>query len=315
MLKIGKTDNSMYTARYITSAADYAHLQTEEMQERYRRIELAKGKNCAFIRSMRDGEFSESEDERKVFVDIDLRRVRDAMRRPKGSVLTGKKRIGFDVSVTAKGDPKVLYLMDGLYVYPPFVSREEDTTIVAQWAVDIAKQYGVEPRDFTVDAGGSGKPVADDIESTCKYAPIERYMNNQSARFGNEYEDRITEDHWIVKQILKDYELAIADNPDLYSQMRDREFVEGRHEKAKLQNKKDHRKLFGESPDHLDAFVMMLSNFFSAYKARGVKPPKEKPKGRWRPPSTAEAAKPLVGRFGMTEQMSMNDLIHQIQRK
>ncbi len=312
MLKIGQTENSMWTARYMTGYKDYAHLQTKDQMERYRRIALGNGgEGGSFIKSMRDGEFGAEEDEQNVFTELDLTRVREAMRRPGELVRRGKKRIGFDVSVTSSGDPKVLYVMDGLYVYPAFVSREEDTTKVAQWAVAIALRYGVNPRDFYVDAGGAGKPVVDIIETIFKYRPVVRYMNNQSARFREEYEDRITEDHWRVKQILHEYELSIPDDTTLYAQMRFRRCVEGRHEKIKLQSKKDHRKEFGESPDNLDAFVMMLADFESPYKGMQQAPDIEVKKtgGLWRPPSPTANLNVTGGPMcGMIKQMSMAEL-------
>lgn len=249
----------LWTARFMVTNTDCPHLQTAAKKRFHDRIILEKGEKSSFVRSMIYGEFSSSEDENKLFMEYDLEAVRRAMKFI-GDVLPGRVRAGFDLSTTGEGDPKVIYVVRGTEVLPAHVSREEDTTRVAEWAVEILKDAGVKPQDCYIDNGGAGKPIVDYIERL-GYKPVVRYMNNHGAKYSAEYADRVTEDAYAIKALFHSLPIKLPFDMELYEDIRTRRVVLMDHEKLKLQKKTDHRKEYGKSPDRLDALIMALADF------------------------------------------------------
>jgi len=113
--------------------------------------------------------------------------------------------------------------------------------------------------------------VIDNMESM-DYRGINRYMNNQNSISSGEYSDRITEDHYRFIEFLQKYPIKLPNDPLLLKQIRQRRFVLDDHRKVKLELKKMHRSRTGESPDRLDALIMLFANWSMPRPVEKVEP-------------------------------------------
>jgi hypothetical protein len=263
--------------RMMVSDMACPHLRTPAKVKEAEQVREHSGENSRLYRSMVKGLFTAGDQVDRVYHGRDVAKVVDAMcRAPWEGCDRGKAMAGMDLSMTGGGDPKKLYICKGSRILPVFVTREDDTTIVAKWAVDLLRQYGVAPQDCRVDNGGGGKAIVDMMESYHGYWGIDRYMNNATPLYGAEYYDRITEDTFGVMQLFHEHEFTMAENPELLDDMRSRQKIV-LDRKTKLQKKKDHRKLYGKSPDDLDTLTMCLSGLLipgvRAYLPKRVPPP------------------------------------------
>jgi hypothetical protein len=159
------------------------------------------------------------------------------------------------------GDEQPITIIRGNSVLFHKIYCEQDTDRLAMAFVMDLRQYGVEPRNCIADNGGVGKAIIDNMEAK-GYRGIVRYMNNQSPVFSTEFADKIAEDHWRFKEILRTCpDLQLPDDPVLYKQMKQRRYGMNDHNRVKLEEKRQHRKRCGESPDRLDVIVMLYSQW------------------------------------------------------
>lgn len=258
--------NALWHYRRKISWRDCPHLLTAEKLSRREKLIEKYGARSSFIKSFLEGEFQRQTDENNVFTDTDLERVKQAAR-PRPDYNPGRKFAALEFS--SGGDEQPIYILDGDRVVYEKVWREEDTDKLAQnFLVDL-RRFEVFPRDTIADNGGVGYAIIDNMESR-GYRGIVRYMNNQDPINRHEYADRITEDHWRFKEMLREHpEIQLPDDPVLMKQMRQRRFIIDDHNRVKLEPKKTHRKRTGESPDRLDAMIMLFTNW---------KPPKKEVK-------------------------------------
>jgi hypothetical protein len=266
-------EKSLFTAVFMGDYLDCPHLTTPEALKFRQKMIAVHGLNSTFIRSTLFGEFGRDTDDNHVFFEHDLAAVKRAMS-SKVTPVHGKKRAGVDLSTTAEGDEKILYIADGTEVMSAFTCREEDTTKVGDYFVQVLRQYQVLPQDCKVDNGGSGKPIADYMERI-GYRPIHRYMNNQTALFRAEFRDRITEDHYHLKELLHTAPIRLPFDVELLTQMQQRKAPQDDHGQRKLQAKKELRNTGEDSPDRLDTLVMALCDMKVNY-APGAATPEQK---------------------------------------
>lgn len=261
-------ENRIYTARFMVSALDCPHLQTPAMKGYHAALVFEHGAASGLVRSMIYGEFKTNADDLRVFFDHDMEAVRRCMARNEDDARRGKMRAGIDLSTTIDGDPKIIYVADGTLVLPAFCLRIEDTMDAGDEIVKILRDANVDPRDAVFDAGGSGKPIVDYIENRLGYRPVVRYMVSQAPRWREEYFDRATEDTWRMKRIFHTQPVKLPNDKELYEQMRTRCIRQMEHDKIKLEPKPEHRKKHRESPDRLDALMMLFSLFSETSTAR-----------------------------------------------
>lgn len=252
-------EKRFYTARFMVSYADCPHLCTKQQMEYYRGMAFEHGDTSGLVRSMQFGEFKSSDDDTRLFFEHDMEALRAAMARKPGEATRGTLRAGIDLSSTGDNDPKIVYIADGNQVLPAFTFRIEDCNDAAEAIVKVLREHNVDPRNATFDAGGSGKPIVDYIENRLGYRPVVRYAINQSPRYREEYFDRATEDHFRFKRVLHTQKVYIPNDKALYDQCRTRRIKAMEHDKIKMEPKTEHRKRLRESPDKLDAIVMLFS--------------------------------------------------------
>lgn len=248
-----------YTARFMVSYADCPHLCTKQQLAWYAAQADEKGKESSFVRSMQFGEFHSGGDDTRLFMEHDMEALRECMRRPQQDARHGTIRAGIDLSATGDGDPKIIYIADGTIVLPAFTIRIEDCSDAADEIVKVLRDHHVDPRNAMFDAGGSGKPIVDYIENRIGYRPVGRYSINQAPKYHEEYYDRATEDHYRFKRVLHTQPIVMPNDRELYDQCKTREIKAMEHDKIKLEPKESHRKRLRESPDKLDAIVMLFS--------------------------------------------------------
>ena len=248
--------------RLMVSVDGCAHLLTDEKVKEADAVKAQMGEAHRLYRSMVLGQFTSGDGADKLYRMRDIETVVAAMnRKSTPEMMQGDAHAGFDVSVTGEGDPKVIYIAKGKVVLPAYVSTEDDTVKIAEWAVNIFRAHNVEPRNCRVDNGGAGKPVCDMIESLFNYRGIFRYNNNATAKFNADFVDSMTEDAFAVRELLHEVDMVLPKDDQLLEDMKKRRTIEvGDHKKVKLEPKKIHRKNnSGKSPDRLDAFTMALA--------------------------------------------------------
>ena len=237
---------------------DCPHLLTEDKLARREKLIEKYGARSSFIKSFLEGEFQRQSDENNVFSDTDLARVKRAM----GMKLDhkpGKKFAGVEFS--GGGDEQVIAILDGNKVMCQRVWREEDTSKLAKGFLGDLHSFQVPAQNCIADNGGIGHAIIDNMEAA-GYRGIVRYMNNQVPLNKHEYADRMTEDHWRFKEMLRLHpDIQLISDSTLMNQMRQRRFRIDDHNRVKLEPKEILRKRTGNSPDRLDALIMLFSNW------------------------------------------------------
>jgi len=249
---------ALWHYRRMISRRDCPHLMTPEAMAYRDQLVEKFGLRSSFIRSFVDGAFQRETDNNQVFTDTDLERVKAAMR-SRTDYNPGKKYAGLEFS--SGGDEQVIMILDGDKVVYKKEWREQDTNKLAKDFLIDLRRFGVQARDCVGDDGGVGHAVIDNMEGD-GYRGIERYMNQQDAIDRHEYSDRVTEDHYRFKEILRLHpEIQLPDDPVLLKQMRQRRFCSDDHNRVKLESKAKHRTRCKESPDRLDTLIMMFSRW------------------------------------------------------
>ena len=255
--------DALWTYRRKINRRDCPHLQTPAKIRYLKQLVEKFGQRSSFIKSFSEGEFQRQTDENNVFTDTDLDRMKRAMK-PKEHYSPGRKFAGLEFS--GGGDEQPIMILDGNKVVYEQVWREEDTNKLANDFLTDLKRFDVRPQDAIADNGGIGQAIIDNMESKVidgkQYRGMERYMNQQVPMAKHEYADRMTEDHYRFKEMIRmNPDIQIPDDPILMKQMRQRRYHLDDHNKVKLQPKKEHRKRTQESPDRLDAIVMLFSRW------------------------------------------------------
>lgn len=255
---VKKDPTGLWHYRRKISWRECPHLLTPDKIGRREKLIEKFGPRSSFIKSFLEGEFQRQTDENNVFTDTDIERVKAAMK-PRPDYSPGKKFAGLEFS--GGGDEQPIMILDGNKVVYEKVWREEDTDKLAQGFLVDLKRFEVDARNCVADNGGIGQAIIDNMEAK-GYRGIERYMNQQESVSRHEYADRMTEDHYRFKEMLRLHpEIQLPDDPVLLKQLRQRRFHIDDHNRVKLQPKKDHRKRTGESPDRLDALIMLFSRW------------------------------------------------------
>ena len=262
-----KDKHGLWTYRRRIADTECPHLQTKEKLDLKEALIKKFGANSSYIKSKYGGEFKRPTDENYVFKDYVIELVRKAMGE-NVKTISGEKLASLDFS--GGGDEQVYGMVDGNEVKMESF-REEDTAKLAAIFVEKLEKDKVLPHNVNADNGGLGLAVIDNMESM-DYRGINRYMNNQNSISSGEYSDRITEDHYRFIEFLQKYPIKLPNDPILLKQIRQRRFVLDDHRKVKLELKKMHRSRTGESPDRLDALIMLFANWSMPRSVEKVEP-------------------------------------------
>jgi len=255
----------LFSYRRIITWHDCPHLKTGENLKTNTRLQNKYGENSSFIRSYLYGQFSTDDDENRVFSEKDIVHLRAAMKIGKDAkVAHGTMKAAIDVS--GGGDEQVLAIRCGAEVVYYQPERTKDTMgLASRWAKKL-KDYNVLPVNCTGDSGGGYGEILKMIEAH-HYMGIQRYMNNQAPHNAREYADRITEDTYGFKELLRRGGIKLPDDPELVKQARRRLFETSDTTKArgrvKLERKDKHRHRHASSPDRLETMVMLFADYLA----------------------------------------------------
>ena len=219
------------------------------------------GATSSYIRSYLNGDFGQQDEDDFLFDEDDLTHIRMLMKDPPDPIHTGRIRLAADVS--GGGDEQVVYARDGTdaTIYHR-IFHERDTSKLARILVDIGRSLGVPPTQFYIDNGGLGYSIIDEMEGeTLRYRGIHRYMNNQAPYYKCEWADRITQDHFLFKEMMYRSPLALPKDETLRKEMRQRQWIMDDHNKVKLEPKPRHRKRLKTSPNRLETLIMLFADF------------------------------------------------------
>lgn len=299
---IGKED--VWTYRRKISWLDCPHLLTPERRGIRDRLIDKYGEKSSFIQSFLFGRFQRSSDENAVFTDIDIANLRASMGIGAKQITNVAKGniVRAALEFSGGGDEQIIKIARGGEEIFSDAFREEDTARLARLFVDTLLKYNVPPSNCVADNGGLGLAVIDNMESM-GYRPIRRYMNNQDAIDKKEFADRMTEDTYRFKEILKNNGIRLHKDLVLLEQARRRRFVMDNHNKVKLEPKPQLRKRGESSPDRLDALVMLFSEWYNENQAEDT--------GPYESHLEKKAQTLTSGRFsfaGMIKQPSLSDI-------
>jgi len=255
-------DQAQWKYRRIVDWEECPHLlDPAKKLERDNAIKLF-GEDSPFIQSYLRGRWARSEDIQRVFTQLDLEAVQRAME-GLADPIPGQRRASIDFS--GGGDKSVLMLSEGSDVKLIKSFNEKNEIKLARKFVEWFRENGILPRDVYGDAGGLGATCITYMETDLHFMGIRKYLNNQRAKFPKRFMDRNSEDHWRLKRLLLMGQVKLPGEykqecATLLTQMRKRRYNLLDAEKVKLEPKPMLRRRGEDSPDHLDALVMLMSD-------------------------------------------------------
>lgn len=187
----------------------------------------------------------------------------DAVRRAMSGLLMqrrGPRAVAVDLS--GGGDEQVLAKREGNVVLPLMTWRERDTAALTRTLSREFERFGVRAEDITCDEGGLGKPIIDSLEAM-GWKGIYRYLGNAQARDPNSYVNRYAEDHFELRYAIDQGAVVLPRDERLEDQLRRRRYARRNDDsnRVRVEPKPDVRKRGEESPDRLDAVVMVMTRF------------------------------------------------------
>jgi hypothetical protein len=235
------------------------HLHTKHKKRERLNIEKKYGKNNPFTKSMLYGQFQGSIDGNEIFDTEDINRMKRAMREP---VIPDHGDLRAAGDIANSHDKQVLMIREGTEIlYIDEHSKGTDIEQAEYW-VDLLRELGIQPWQFTLDGGGIGATVGNFMELRLGFQGINLFMANNKPSVDFQFVDRYTELHWAIKQLLVLDKLKLPFNQQLLAEMRERQYVEMAGEKIKTEPKTQHRKRCGgRSPDFLDTLVYLFHDY------------------------------------------------------
>jgi hypothetical protein len=260
-----------FTYRRVVTWEEMPHLHTEKKKQERLNLEKKYGKKSAFIRSMLYGEASAGEVEYPIYSEDEIAAMRLAMT-PNDDFKPqhGDIRSAADVSQTGESDPMILMLRTGTEIMHISEHPGMDDQMQADYLVSFARKINIAPYQFTIDGGGVGASIANRMEQTLKFGGLTRFLCNNNPTFDFQFQDRYTELHWTIKDLLTYKVLKLPWCPNLLRDMRERQYVVMPGDKIKTEPKPKHRERTGHSPDYLDTIIYLFSDFPIDRIRRGI---------------------------------------------
>lgn len=201
--------------------------------------------------------------EHRVFNEGDIQAIRNAMGNEIRQV-GRQRRAACDIAPGSAtgGDELTFQVRRGNCVEPVVAWRQDFKTPPSKTAekyVRLFKHHGLTPEEITIDAGGAGALIVNEIEKL-GYTGINRYVSQRTARDSKSFVNRYSEDHWKLKGLLHDECLNLPKDDKLLEQARKRNYILKNDDsnRIRIESKEDARRKRGEeSPDRLDTLVML----------------------------------------------------------
>lgn len=173
--------------------------------------------------------------------------------------IRGERRAALDFS--AGGDEQVFTMRDGNTQLMLEAFHEKDTTVLGDMFIERFKRWGLKPEDIVGDSGGLGHACMDYLERR-GWSGIRRYKFNDPARNSTYYYNRAAEDHYELKYMIQARSVNVLNDQKLKDQMRKRRYTMPQDDsnRIRLEQKAKMRDRGEDSPDRLDATVMLFSD-------------------------------------------------------
>lgn len=251
-----------FTYRRIVPWTECPHLQTPAKKLERENIRIEMGENSSFYRSMMLGLATDGDVKNPIFNAEEVDKMRTQAMVPGNSKpQLGDMRVAADVSGTGLSDPMVLGVRKGSTVVYFKEHKGMDDIAQAEFLVSWCRQLKVSAHQCCVDGMGIGASVVNRMEQTCGFHGVNRFLANNAPTYQEQFADRYTELHWVIKDLLSYNVLSMIWYPDLLRDMRERQYVMMPTGKIKTEPKKEHRKRTGHSPDALDTLIYLFEDF------------------------------------------------------
>jgi hypothetical protein len=245
------------TYRRMVSFFECDHLmEPDKLRVRLAEIE-EKGADDPLVQSWLFGRFMRRGATSAVFTQTEIDSVKIAMSGG-GTPIEGPRKAAVDFS--AGGDSQCMILGEGTHVKDIREYRESNQIALARRWVTEFQSLGIMPCDVYADAGGMGKLCIQYMETDLGFVGMRSYLNNAKPRHRFRFFDRYTEDHWRLKRLIILGQLRLPKCDSLLQQIERRRFKEVEHKVLKLEDKQTIRNRGEDSPDVLDALVMLISD-------------------------------------------------------
>ena len=166
------------------------------------------------------------------------------------------------VDLSGGGDEVVFAVRDANTVIHMDCMSEADTAVSSRWLEKKFRSFDLAPEDITLDAGGLGQPIIDELEYR-GWKGLVRYNFDEKALDKTKYDTRAMQDHYQLSMMMSNNEIALPDDETLKKQMKRRKFTMPNKNGGmmSLESKKALRKREKMSPDRLDCMVMLFSSY------------------------------------------------------
>lgn len=302
------------TYRRMVSFFECDHLmEPDKLRVRLMEIE-EKGSDDPLVQSWLFGRFMRRGATSAVFTQSEIDAVKLAMTGA-STPIAGPRKAAIDFS--AGGDSQCLALAEGTDVKDIRQYHESNQIALARHWVTEFNRLGILPSDVYADAGGMGKICIQYMETDLQFAGMRSYLNNAKPRHRFRFYDRYTEDHWRLKRLIILGQMRLPKCDELIQQVERRRFQEVEHKVLKLEDKKTLRNRGEDSPDILDALVMLISDITVEGYQDALAPMDDRPSTN--APSLQTAARPVgtaykTNRFGLLKSLHDNMVRGQTKR-
>lgn len=223
-------------------------------KENLRRLEDLYGRNSDVYRVRVLGEFP-NQDPNTVMNSDDL----EACARNNMVECARKGRAKqFGVDFARFGDDaSVAYRRSGLAIVESAIQYKTEPDIMLAKVFEMQKRAAWANKDckYVVDAGGIGQGLMHHLYNTHKQV-FEFHFGGTPAR-SDIYHDRVTEAFFGMQRWVKSRELYLPDDPQLISELSNRQYAMTTKGKIKVESKDEYRKRVQDgSPDRADGMVM-----------------------------------------------------------
>lgn len=174
------------------------------------------------------------------------------------------------VELSGGGDEVVFGVRDNNAMIAMEVQTDRDTARMSRWLEKMFRAFDLRPEDITLDGGGLGQPIIDELEWR-GWKGLKRYNFEEAPTDKTKYDTKAMEDHYKLSMMMANDEIILIDDEVLKRQMKHRKFLMPNRNGGmmSLEPKKKVRQRDKESPDRLDMTTMLFATYnrLSPYRA------------------------------------------------
>lgn len=219
---------------------------------------LKRGLHDPFIRSSYFAEFTSIDSK----VVIPRHTFEDCVKHFTKENRFGKRRAGLDLS--GGGDETVMSIWEGNINIGQKVYRgggNPDTSIIVREVIEWIKEYNLDPQQILADDGGVGRGIIGHLAD--KGYKVRRMLNGWQARDKTYYANRGTENWFVFKRFVEEFQLKLVDDKLLKDQLTNRHYhTNGAKLLLQLESKEKARANGHPSPDRADAAVLAWADYY-----------------------------------------------------